>query len=102
MRDGTDIEMQLTFDSEMKIMLAKFSLDGTWLGMEEMSTQVSGLCRVGEGAGIARAVFFFMLATADYQYGLSRLRKALRGTALPGPDVLHSAGCGTARVVREC
>ncbi|CAM9300593.1 unnamed protein product [Hapterophycus canaliculatus] len=38
-RDGTDIEMQLTFDSEMRILLAKYSLDGTWLGMEELSTQ---------------------------------------------------------------
>ncbi|CAM9754963.1 unnamed protein product, partial [Ectocarpus sp. 6 AP-2014] len=38
-RDGTDIEMQLTFASEMRIILAKYSLDGTWLGMEEMSTQ---------------------------------------------------------------
>lgn len=43
-RDGTDIEMQMTFDSQMKILLAKYSLDGTWLGMEEMSTQVMG-CR---------------------------------------------------------
>ncbi|CAN0523079.1 unnamed protein product [Ectocarpus sp. 8 AP-2014] len=32
--------MQLTFASEMRIILAKYSLDGTWLGMEEMSTQV--------------------------------------------------------------
>lgn len=41
-RDGTDIEMQLTFDSQMRIVLAKYALDGTWLGMEEMSTQVTG------------------------------------------------------------
>ena len=39
-RDGTDIEMQLTFASEMRIVLAKYSLDGEWLGLEEMSTQV--------------------------------------------------------------
>lgn len=39
-RDGTDIEMKLTFASEMRIVLAKYSLDGTWLGLEEMSTQV--------------------------------------------------------------
>lgn len=43
-RDGTDIEMQLTFASEMRVVLAKYALDGTWLGMEEMSTQVRG-CR---------------------------------------------------------
>lgn len=41
-RDGTDIEMQLSFASEMRIVLAKYALDGTWLGMEEMSTQVRG------------------------------------------------------------
>ncbi|CAM9955725.1 unnamed protein product, partial [Ectocarpus sp. 8 AP-2014] len=45
-RDGTDIEMQLTFASEMRIILAKYSLDGTWLGMEEMSTQTY-YCGVG-------------------------------------------------------
>ena len=39
-RDGTDIEMLLTFASQMKIVLAKYSLDGRWLGLEEMSTQV--------------------------------------------------------------
>lgn len=39
-RDGTDIEMQLTFASEMRVVLAKYSLDGKWLGLEEMSTQV--------------------------------------------------------------
>ena len=39
-RDGTDIEMHLTFESEMKIVLAKYGLDGKWLGMEDMSTQV--------------------------------------------------------------
>lgn len=42
-RDGTDIEMQLTFASEMRIILAKYALDGTWLGMEEMSTQVRAI-----------------------------------------------------------
>eukprot|EP00752_Nemacystus_decipiens_P003551 g3276.t1 len=38
-RDGTDIQMQLTFASEMRIVLAKYSLDGTWRGLEELSTQ---------------------------------------------------------------
>lgn len=54
-RDGTDIEMQLTFESDMKLVLAKYSLDGTWLGMEEMSTQASAcVC----GARIEQANFF--------------------------------------------
>lgn len=54
-RDGTDIEMQLTFESEMKLVLAKYSLDGTWLGLEEMSTQASVcVCR----ARIEQATFF--------------------------------------------
>lgn len=39
-RTSTDIEMLQTFTSEMKIVFAKYSLDGGWLGMEEMSTQV--------------------------------------------------------------
>ena len=41
-RDGTDIEMELTFASEMNIFLAKYSLDGVWLGLERMTTQVHG------------------------------------------------------------
>ena len=51
-RDGTDIEMLLTFASEMRIVLAKYALDGTWLGLEEMSTQVGG-CRGGAGTNRA-------------------------------------------------
>lgn len=39
-RDGTDIEMEVNFASVMDIVLAKYSLNGTWLSMEAMSTQV--------------------------------------------------------------
>lgn len=35
-----DIEMEMTFSREMKIVLAKYSLDGAWLGFERMTTQV--------------------------------------------------------------
>lgn len=63
-RDGTDIEMQLTFASEMKIVLAKYALDGTWLGMEEMSTQVRG-CKTKtkryEGSGMLFCCFSLVM-----------------------------------------
>ena len=39
-RDGTDIEMQFTFSSQIRIVLAKYALDGTWMGFEDMTTQV--------------------------------------------------------------
>lgn len=39
-RDNMDIEMGMTFSREIKIVLAKYSLDGTWLGFERMTTQV--------------------------------------------------------------
>lgn len=39
-RDGTDIEMQFTFTSQIRIVLAKYALDGTWIGFEDMTTQV--------------------------------------------------------------
>lgn len=60
-RDGTDIEMQLTFASEMRIILAKYSLDGTWLGLEEMSTQVRAVhngTRIGRSCSWASSRFF--------------------------------------------
>lgn len=38
-RDGTDIEMGFTFSSRVRIVFAKYSMEGTWLGLEDMTTQ---------------------------------------------------------------
>lgn len=40
MRDGTDIEMSLSFTTQVQIVLAKYSIEGAWLGLEELTTQV--------------------------------------------------------------
>lgn len=70
-RDGTDIEMQLTFASEMRIVLAKYSLDGTWLGLEEMSTQVRS-CRGGGKYSIPYQAQLQLLAAMNRRDGTCR------------------------------
>ncbi|CAM9657923.1 unnamed protein product [Choristocarpus tenellus] len=39
-RELADLEMEFTFSSQLALILAKYALDGTWMGLEEMTTQV--------------------------------------------------------------
>ncbi|CAM9514327.1 unnamed protein product [Ascophyllum nodosum] len=79
-RDGTDIEMELTFASEMNIFLAKYSLDGVWLGLERMTTQPY-YCGVGApdtsaGGGESRSTGYLKFGhsmTDSFECDLSSL-----------------------------
>ncbi|CAM9501613.1 unnamed protein product, partial [Discosporangium mesarthrocarpum] len=58
-RDSLGLEMEFTFSSQVTLVLAKYSLNGTWLGLEEMTTQpyycTMSAPRTSEGGGSSRS-----------------------------------------------